>query len=345
MSEEAPFWELIGKSVSGNISGEERQQLQEWAQAQPENTALLEEMSQIWELSSGYVDAPLPLNTQQAWNRLETALSQNSGGEEEEQNPGARIRRFTLRRWRAIAAAIGVLAVGLWFFRQENALLSNPKNWEIAATAPGEQKQIDLPDGSRVWLNADSRLEYHPDFKKRRQIRLEGEAFFEVKRMEDTPFSVQTRTLKTIVLGTSFNIRAYPEDAEILVSVRTGVVQLETKTSAAPKTAVVKAGASGVFKPLAMELKVTETTAREAGAWKEGYLQFDGVPMAEVALALERHFNISIRFTDPALASCTFHGSFEDPDLNEVLQVLTFALDLDIQERDGAYEVSGKGCQ
>lgn len=136
------------------------------------------------------------------------------------------IRRATIHKyknvynWTAVACAVIIISIGSYYsFNQYN--LSQPKITSTI-TYKNDIRLISLPDGTRVWLNQNTEIDYPARFSKNeRNVTLKGEAFFEVKRDPSRPFIITSGAVKTTVLGTSFNVRAY-NDNDAQVSVRTG---------------------------------------------------------------------------------------------------------------------------
>ncbi len=129
------------------------------------------------------------------------------------------VRRLGARWWKvAAAAAVLIAGASAWFLLRQPAMLT--------ASAPaGQSAFVELPDGSRVWLNASSSLEYAGNMARNgRTVRLRGEGYFEVKPDQQQPFVVQTQDLSVQVLGTSFNLKAYEEDAELETALVEGKV-------------------------------------------------------------------------------------------------------------------------
>ncbi|NML39570.1 FecR family protein [Chitinophaga sp. G-6-1-13] len=194
-----------------------------------------------------------------------------------------------------MAAAVLVL-VGLAYaadiFRQEKTVPQQEVLLSSAAPA-GKMLKVILTDGSEVWLNAGSSLSYPSGFKGRyRDVYLKGEAFFNVATQPEQPFVVHTDTISTVVLGTSFNIKAYPELGNIRINVATG------------KVGIVMGG--NTLATLLPDQQLTynkpdhtyHTETKEAGfthAWREGSINLDGVSFDELAAVLEHNFGYRLQ--------------------------------------------------
>ncbi|SJZ76212.1 ferric-dicitrate binding protein FerR, regulates iron transport through sigma-19 [Chitinophaga eiseniae] len=194
-------------------------------------------------------------------------------------------------------AAVVLVLLGLagaaYFFRQERTALPQPIALLSSASPAGKMLKVTLTDGSEVWLNAGSSLSYPAAFNGPcRAVYLKGEAFFEVATRPQQPFVVHTDTISTVVLGTSFNIKAYPELGNIRINVATG------------KVGIVRGG--NTLATLSQDQQLTYskpdhtwlTETKEAGpinAWKEGRINLDGVSFDELAAVLEHNFGYRLQ--------------------------------------------------
>lgn len=333
MTDEKKYLPLIAKFLSGNASESEKAALLQWSEANKGNKQFFEEASLLWSLSED--DENLArVDTQVPWERLKAQLpTSHSGG-----GMGGKVRKLGLWRWVAAASVLPIaLASYVLFF-------STPRQNHIAATivetAVGETKEVQLPDGSVVLLNENSTLQYPSDFE-RREVKLSGEAFFEVTKQNGKPFSIEAGKSRTTVLGTSFNLRAYPMEKEIEVTVLTGKVALVN----AQDSLLLLPGEKGRtgYDATSGVVKLNSAQQNEI-SWKTQSLAFDNNSFREVFKALERHFHIKIHCEDVALLECHYTGQYKNPNLEEILEVMRFSLDLKFEKQDSVYTVTGKGC-
>ncbi|MBP9873670.1 MAG: FecR domain-containing protein [Haliscomenobacter sp.] len=367
MSQETLYLDLIAKYLSRNASTVEARALMAWVEATPENRLLFDEMARVWELSGAVPDPVFPGNPARAWDRLDALLDiengvagvkppffeapqEDRGGAEPPIIPISRPKRLRPRRWWAAAASIAFLLLAAWWQISRQGTSREEKDWIAVQTASGERQEVALPDGSTVWLNENTTLTYARNFLKRREVKLQGEAFFSVARLEKLPFTIFSKNLETTVLGTTFNVRAYPGEQQVEVSVSTGTVQVDLHATRKIKSPVqqsvtVGAGRSAVFLEGKEHIELVPVPTVNASAWKDEQLIFDSTPMPDLIAALERYFDIEIEVLNPDLMNCTFHGSFVKPDIEEVLNVLKISMDLEIEVRDGVYEFFGNGCE
>jgi transmembrane sensor len=182
----------------------------------------------------------------------------------------------------------------------------------------GARASFELPDGTRGTLNSGSKLEYTNPFKGQRAVKLEGEAWFEVKHDAEKPFHVTIGDCVVKVLGTSFNVNAYPDADYIEVVLAEGRVNFVT----AENKEISLMPSERLQYKQGVATKVT-ADPEQYHAWTAGKLVLRGDPMAEVVRRLERWYHVDIRLADKALEDYSFFATFQDDTLDEVLKFLS----------------------
>lgn len=190
-------------------------------------------------------------------------------------------------------------------------------------TERGDKKEIYLPDGSKITLNADSELSYPKTFNDSiREVTLIGEAFFDIKRDVTKPFIVNTNSIKIRVLGTSFNVKSYDKDKKVETTLVTGKVELikgkETPIVLAPSQ-------KAVFHKTENKLEIEKVKSLDVVAWKDGTLIFDKTPLQEVVTDLERKYNTKIIINSKTLLNYEYTGTFDNLNIDDVLKLLTIS--------------------
>ena len=183
----------------------------------------------------------------------------------------------------------------------------------------GSRVTFNLPDGTTGKLNSGSHLTYSVPFSKNRHVKLEGEAWFEVSHDENHPFEISTGTSTIKVLGTSFNVSAYPAENYVEVVLLHGEVEFlnrrtNEKITILPSERLVFQNGN-ISKSVIDPLKYN--------AWKDGKLVFRGDPMVEVARRIERWYNVKIELGDKELEKYSFRATFQDDKLEDVLRYLS----------------------
>jgi transmembrane sensor len=208
----------------------------------------------------------------------------------------------------------------------------------------GKTSEIILPDGTHVYLNAGSRLIY-PEFfaDKTREVFLVGEAFFDVEHNEQQPFVVQTTDIRIRVLGTRFNVSAYPSDNIIETVLTSGKVRLEqNNTGMFTETTVLSPGQLAAFSKKERTTRLKEVDIENYTLWKEGLLKFESTDLSRVVKRLERYFNIRFRYDNPFLGGIKISGKLELTDSREAVleNVATVASVKITKTGDNYYEIS-----
>ncbi|PSL47821.1 FecR family protein [Chitinophaga niastensis] len=236
-------------------------------------------------------------------------------------------------RWQLVLAGsmiILLVAGGFFLFTKKHKTTAVH---EVLANR-GTRTQVTLPDGTLVWLNAGSKLVYDDDYGHRKRIlQLEGEAFFEVTAQAGIPFEVRVKDATVRVLGTSFNLRAYPEESVVETALISGSVQLQYQQANAPHQALLKPMQKIIltrnkemptsFTPLWVQLENGKKTTVKEIAWKDNTLSFDAESFSSLATRLERWYNIKVIFKNEQLKKLEFSGSIKGEQIKEVMTVLS----------------------
>lgn len=319
--------ELIGKYLSDDITSSEKQALFAWMEEEEANKKFFEEVVKIWSLSSDESD--FETDTQAAWAKVESRLGAPGG---------AVIRPINRRaRWRRIAAAMLLLVIAGWWLMTDRSEMI-----EVIALG-GEVKEVVLPDGSHVWLNENSRLTYNDDFSPR-NIDLSGEAFFEVERDEKKPFTIFSGDATTQVLGTSFNIKAYEQLDSVVVTVKTGKVSVKDALNEQKQVILIPGDIAVVYKK---EHQVKKVVYQDENviSWKTKKLYFNNITMKEIVRDIETYFGVQVEVENQNIMNCRYLGKFNQPQLDEILDALVFAMDLQVEKSNDTIIIRGKGCK
>jgi ferric-dicitrate binding protein FerR (iron transport regulator) len=183
----------------------------------------------------------------------------------------------------------------------------------------GSRVSFSLPDGTSGMLNSGSHLSYKIPFNKNRQVTLDGEAWFDVNHDEKHPFEISAGTAVVTVLGTSFNLSAYPVENYIELVLLKGEVEFNALKG--DKPVIIMPSERLVLENGNISKSVTEPA--KFRAWTEGKLVFRGDPMTEVARRIERWYNVKIILANPALEKYSFRATFQDDSLDDVLKFLS----------------------
>jgi ferric-dicitrate binding protein FerR (iron transport regulator) len=337
MEKEIP-WKKLGKYISGEASVRERREIEVWINADPIHAELLEELQDIWSTKEN-----VEWDVDGAWNTLsieltderETMLKLLDTTESEVPHKSYSFSRSGNKLWKLAIAASLALVVGVLasvYLLLEPSVVDEPPAMQQLIVEKGERSQFKLSDGTQVWLNSDSRLKVPSQFNGDvREVYLKGEAFFDVAPNSDKPFVIQAGESVTTVLGTEFNVRAYPNEEEQVV-VKEGKVTFGSRDAkeAAPE---LKKNKMGILSRN-NELTVNEVSDLESYiSWTEGKLIFKDTPLHEVAKKLERRYDVECTIEDPSLKGRTVTATFQEENITEILNIITLSVGISYEKR------------
>ncbi|WPP53105.1 FecR family protein [Catalinimonas niigatensis] len=336
------IWLLVAKHLSDDLSEKEEEKLQSWKEHHPDNQATFDQMLRMWEQTPRPAENYQP-EIDKGWQRFKFRMDSEATHYEQaavKKKPAARIVSFSYQQLAAVAASIVLLlSVGIWWWNMSGEPYMISQN-----TAEGERKMVWLPDSSQVWLNESSQLSYAESFNvDHRVVHLSGEAFFEVKEAEGRRFTIFSEGSKTEVIGTSFNLQAYP-DTPVKVQVVSGKVAFSPADD--DNAVFLEPGYEAVLyqeKQIVQEKALIEDP--NFRAWQNQHIQFQNTSLTEVIDILEDIYHTDIEFINPDLANCRYTATFDGANLQEVLHILSVTGDLSFEQQGTKYLLSGQGCQ
>ena len=317
---------IITKHLSGNATDEEGRLLESWQSESETNRSQFSELKKLWD-SSNKLKLNIEVDTESGWNSVLEQINTTS-----KVKP---VRRFIF--YKAAATLLVLMALGGVIYMS----LSNQES-VLYQTSVNERKHIILPDDSEVWLNQNSTLELSDEFSDIRALSLSGEAFFDVQRDTSRPFTVETKGMLTTVLGTSFTVTARESAKQQQVTVATGKVKVAISNTTNSEV-ILEPGTTATFEKITQNLVKSSSQDMNFLAWKKRQLNFRNSPLTTVVETLEEYFNVNLEFDD-ALGTCQFTGEFDDPTIEEVLEVLSITLDIRYNKEQNRYHLVGAGC-
>lgn len=237
-------------------------------------------------------------------------------------------RHWWHNRWLQAACLTGLLitAAALYYLSQPlSPATTQPIAWTKISTLQGEKQVIKLPDGSQIYMDGGSTIEYPASFVSNiRPIKLiSGEVFLQVQRNEAKPFIVQTGDLQVKVLGTSFSVRNRPEEKEVTVAVKTGKVSFSQGDSSTGKHILLTPGEKGVFERQAGTLAETTCSIAGIGGWITGEFVFDNATLQEILGSLENSYGYHYKVANKALLNKRFKAGFRGHMPQEMVRILS----------------------
>ncbi len=310
--------DLITKYLNDELTKEEWEELKVWLNKNSTNKTSLNKLQSYLNVHDDEVENMKAM----IWKELQ----------EEAPAPNVDNKRHKINCWSTYLKAAAILVVALGFVFLFYSTRQQPEAFSLVniiekSSPAGAKKTTRLPDNSIVTLNSDSKIAFPERFSdNERIVSLEGEAFFEVSHNPEKPFYVQLDGEVIKVLGTSFNVKSYPGDSMIYVSVATGKVSF---TSATGKEAVLASDQMVTYTDLSHEMIVSDVDKLESFGWKDRILYFRNKPFNEVISELERWYGVEIEVKGRFSHIGTFSGEFEDETLETVLNGLSFVYQFD----------------
>jgi transmembrane sensor len=339
---------IITKVLSGEARPEDKQDLLVWLGEHPEHMELVRQSESIWHALE-IISQKDHYNSGEAFKKFRTMAGQSR----KEKNKSLKL---TIDKVIRIAAVIAIIASISYIVFTPAAKETVSVNGIYTVIAPiGSKAQVILPDGTKVWLNAGSKIDYQLNNALNiREVNLEGEGYFEVAKDINRPFIVNTSDMKIRALGTKFNVKAYKSDQIVVATLIEGKVKIERKNQKK------KSAESLILEPkqqASIYKEAAETPNRQSGvnvrdsiirplpgnttmnsivleekvntdittAWKSNYLYFENETFANLAIKLERRFGVNIKFGNDKIANYRFTGKFEDVIIEQVLEALHYA--------------------
>lgn len=285
---------LLIRLFSGEADLNEKKRIADWLDLSAENKKLYSDLREIW-LSSG-------IETNADNYDLERAIVKFKDRINKDQNIQRKEINFD---WFLKYAAILALALLLPFSYYMGTRNNSDDSITTISCVYGDKSSIVLPDSSRVWLNSGSKLIFSSNFKNGRKVSLEGEAFFDVSKDKKHPFQVKTADVQIEVLGTKFNLKAYPDEKMVSTTLVEGSVNISSLYG----SALMKPDQKLVFDKGSKEMVVqTLTDTAPETEWKDGRFVFRNESLAELKPRLERWFDVDIVFVDEQVKNRRFTG-------------------------------------
>jgi len=318
---ETNIWDIIAKVIAGTASEKEVQEVNDWIAENPQHKSDFESAEKAWEIS-GTIDPGFKPNVDAAWNKLQTAMQTESTPDNVVPLHSESRKR---NKWvMGIAAACLVLLTS--YFAIQYAAYDGNNGISYETVASSDQKQeVNLPDGSQVWLSPNSTLSYVTDFDgDTRQVKLNGEAFFEVTKDPKKPFVIETPISRTEVLGTSFLLRGSGANNESELIVRTGKVAFSGLKNS-DNALTLEKGDRGMLKEGILEKSTT--TDVNAFAIRTQSISLDNLTLEEAIGTLERYFGVEFEVNNDELLQLHLDDTqFDNPTLVEVVEVVSATL-------------------
>ncbi|MDR1681658.1 MAG: DUF4974 domain-containing protein [Prevotellaceae bacterium] len=315
--------------LTGTLSDDDRREVETWYMASKENQQLLEHLY-FTLFVSDRAQACNRIDVDRAFEELKARIRRNERKKTVQ-------RRFLKYGWRVAITAAAVFA-GIVMLNGIRVMDRASQPFTIVTTL-GERARAILPDGSKIWVGACSKVAYYPAtvFTKERRVELTGEAYFEVEKDEEQPFIVNSNNkLQVTVVGTKFNIRSNEDDRYITATLLEGMLRITAPGWDGREIIMNSQEQLRFNQETGQSDWYVCPTANEYIGWIHGQLHFERAPLTEIAACLERYYNINITITGNTLKREKFTCDFETTEnIYQILSVLkqTNKFDCKIQNR------------
>ena len=245
------------------------------------------------------------------------------------------------QKWAGMVAMIAFIVVFTGVGLYINSISSSNLKDLVVRVEKGQKSQIELPDGSMVWLNSVSEVSFDPKFgKKNRNIRLKGEAYFEVKSNQDLPFIVQTANDVHIqALGTKFCVKSYSDDDAIVSTLIEGEIAVSNPSF----YEVLKPNQEIIYSKTVNTYKTnTLKDASDVISWLNDELVFDEETLSNIAKTLERMYNVTIEFETNYLKEIKYSGRIKNNSLSNVIRLITRVSPIEYTIEDSIIKIKSK---
>lgn len=339
------IWPVIVRHLDQKMDENDSIKLDRWLKQNDENRLILQSAEKIWKSTEGKSHDFImnELNLDKDWDLIKKQITSSDLKEKR-----ARILHFRKLRKRQhlfsnllkvavlLLVAVSSGLITLQFADKPEQTISLPVFNEIA-TNSGERASIELGDGSKVQLNAASKLIMPESFSaQKREIALNGQAFFDVKSEINRSFDIRTDIALIQVLGTSFDVRSYENEDKILVAVREGTVELSHQ-NASGSSLIINEGYIGSISKTTGQLTLEMFDDPDLYfGWMDGRIIFKDAPLQDVFNHLERWYAVTIEYdeTNNELMMQKFTADLKTRSVREVLGVISMSMDIDFEVRD-----------
>jgi transmembrane sensor len=356
--------ESLIKFIDGSIVDAEKQHVDEWLNANPQNWFFFQKLKQAWFLPDD-IFVLQKENIEKDWNNILMQMHKNE--DDQTQKSRMKLSSAYFGVWIRVAAVILIIVslLGAYFIGRSNnqsqAQLPTISYNEIIVPK-GQRSLVTLSDGSKIWINAGSKFRFSNQFdSKIREVWLEGEAFFKVAKDKSKPFYVHTSDLNLKVHGTSFNVKAYAEEDIIETTLVEGSVSFEilkaTKEQSKEvflipnhKAIYLKKETTVVNEEIKREInkpleprKIIISKAIKVEpiiSWTEGKLEFADETFDNIAVKLERKYDVKIYIDNEDIKKICYTGVLKNVSIEQALKAIQLSMPINYSIKDNIVRIS-----
>jgi ferric-dicitrate binding protein FerR (iron transport regulator) len=318
--------DIIGKYLAKEITDDEVLIFNEWVNRCDENLKEFELHKKIWaETRIRYDASGSDLLFKGILNKIDDHHEAEVSSIPKKTHPKINTQIGLITK---IAAALLIIFTFVFLINsslQDSPVEDSPVAMIEKINPSGQKSKIFLPDGSEVWLNAESKIAYPEIFSDSiRKVTLNGEAFFSVIKDPEKPFIVQAGKVSTTVLGTSFNIYAYNNEPGTYIALQSGKVKVDISNEHGHQELYLEPGEGISYDKFSHETIKEEFDEELQLGWKDGIIKFDDANVDDVFNTLSRWYGVEFEIKNNKNESWTYEGTYEDEVLDNVLKGISF---------------------
>ncbi len=326
--------EIIAKYLAGEATKEEVTLLEEWRNLSNENNSEFDLFKKLLSQADTLKEV-MQVDTDKAWNQVKNKIYPID----------LKVKHLPASSFLPFAPFIRIAAIILLVAGLGTAayFLLKPGKKEIIIASNQSVQKSTLPDGSTLTLNKNSLITYDQNsFSKKRTIHLSGEAFFDVKHDEHSPFVIETRGLMIEDIGTSFNVKSNQESNVIIITVVSGTVKLFTLNNSGM---LLLAGEEAIYNLKTKTFEKSTTINKNISSYKDKIFIFDNTDLEMVIKLLNEIYQSDIEFENENLKSCKLTATFNNENIDDVVNIISETLGLTIEKTDHSIILQGEGCK
>ena len=332
--------ELLAKYLSNEVNALEKLEVETWLNQSVENREELEQSRKMLANIDAFYKAK-SFDSDVAWNNLKAKINPAQMNVIQRKTIGKEVITHFYKYAAIIVFAVLLGSAGYYFgFRNNTAEVYS----EIISIQNQVINEYILPDGSVVALNSNSKLVFPKKFNgDTREVTIEGEAFFDVKPNPEKPFIINAGNARIKVVGTSFNVSAYPDTETVEVVVQTGKVQVvskNTETLTGVNEVHLIPGEKGTLFNKNSLLEKSQNSNPNFLSWKTRDFIFNDIPLNEVFTCLEKTYHVKIQVSDPKLNDLKLSAQFDKKPIDFILNVVGLTFNLELSVEDEQYKFS-----
>lgn len=325
--------DVLLRYLAHETDANENEIVNQWLKESPENVSYFNHLMHIWDNQENHLALDTKYETLKAWDKVNSTLTITG-------HPSSRLKN-TYIWFAAVASILLIIGIGYLFFS------NNSHQEELKVQSGNNVRKITLPDKSVVWLNYKSELHYPKSFLKKRTITLSGEAYFEVEHDQLHPFEIFTSTARIRVIGTKFNVKAYPEDPQTEVTVTSGKVSFipQTNHNAMGKELILTNGEKGISHEDSIIPQKSKQKNPNYMSWKTNEFVFNNTNIKDIVNTICNTYHVTMILEAENTQNCNLSGTFTEQSLDEILDMLQVVFKVTYEKENNKIIVKSAGCQ